>query len=264
MSAPLLELAGLTLRYGGLTAVDGIDLSVAPNALDALIGPNGAGKTSLFNLISGYVRPSAGGVRFDGAAIESLSPARRARLGLGRTFQNLRLFSEASALETVLIGMHARLRASLPEILARVGRFRHEEREAIEEARALLAFVGLAGRESARAGALSYGDRRRLEIARALALRPKLLLLDEPAAGMNPAETDRLRTLLEAVRARGIALLLVEHDMNLVMRLAEKITVVNFGRRIFVGPPQDARRDRAVLEAYLGAGAGRDEGARGR
>ncbi|WP_395697700.1 ABC transporter ATP-binding protein [Methylocella sp.] len=252
--APVLEVRGLTLRYGGLSALEGVDLAVAPRALDALIGPNGAGKTSLFNLVSGFARPQAGEIRFCGARIEGLKPSARAALGLARTFQNLRLFAEMSALETVLTGMHARLRASPLAILARGPRFRREERAALEEARALLDFVGLSGVELRRAGELSYGERRRLEIARALASRPKLLLLDEPAAGMNPAETAALGRLLGEIRARGIALLLVEHDMSLVMRLCEKVAVLNFGRRIFEGSPEAARREPCVLEAYLGVG----------
>ncbi|PNG27966.1 ABC transporter ATP-binding protein [Methylocella silvestris] len=251
-AAPLLSIKGLTLRYGGLAAIEDFDLSVTEGALDALIGPNGAGKTSLFNLISGLTRQDEGEICLGGARIDRLSPSQRARRGLARTFQNLRLFAEMTAIENVLVGMHLHVGGSLIEILTRLGRFRKAERAAVEAARELLAFVGLSPSEYAPAGSLSYGDQRRLEIARALAAKPKLLLLDEPAAGMNPAETAALRLLLEKLRAQNISMLLVEHDMSLVMRLCDTITVLNFGRKIAEGPPDAVRADPAVMEAYLG------------
>ncbi|ACK49047.1 ABC transporter related [Methylocella silvestris BL2] len=251
-AAPLLNIKGLTLRYGGLAAVEDLDLIVAEGALDALIGPNGAGKTSLFNLISGLTRQDDGEIWLGGARIDRLSPSQRARRGLARTFQNLRLFTETTAIENVLVGMHLHVGGSLLEILTRFGRFRQAERAAVDAARELLAFVGLSSVEYAPAGSLSYGDQRRLEIARALAAKPKLLLLDEPAAGMNPAETAALRLLLEKLRAQKISMLLVEHDMSLVMRLCDKITVLNFGRKIAEGPPDAVRANPAVIEAYLG------------
>jgi ABC-type branched-subunit amino acid transport system ATPase component len=250
--APALDITGLTLRYGGLTAIDGLDLNVAPGALHGLIGPNGAGKTSVFNAISGLARPQSGAIRLCGTRIDGRSADARARGGLARTFQNLRLFTEMTALENVLARMHGPVGGSLAEILTRLGRFRREERAAVGAARDLLAFVGLADAAETFAGALSYGDQRRLEIARALAGAPNLLLLDEPAAGMNPAETAGLADLLARVRTQGVTMLLVEHDMSLVMRLCDRITVLNFGRKIAEGAPTAVRADAAVIEAYLG------------
>jgi branched-chain amino acid transport system ATP-binding protein len=252
MSAPELEIEALTLRYGGLTAIDGLDLRVERGSLHGLIGPNGAGKTSVFNAISGLAPRQSGVIKLRGARIDRLPPDARARRGLARTFQNLRLFTEMTALENVLAGMHAHVGGSLVEVLTRLGRFRPEERRAMREARDLLVFVGLAAAAERLAGALSYGDQRRLEIARALAAKPNLLLLDEPAAGMNPAETAALDELLAEVKGRGVAMLLVEHDMSLVMRLCDQITVVNFGRKIAEGAPEAVRADKAVIEAYLG------------
>ncbi len=257
MNAPLLDIEALTLRYGGLTAIDALDLKVEAGALDALIGPNGAGKTSLFNLVTGLARQNSGAIKLDRARIDNLPTHARARRGLARTFQNLRLFTQMTALENVLAGMHLRVSESLLDVLTRLGRFRAHERAAVREARDLLAFVGLASVEATPAGALSYGDQRRLEIARALGSAPKLLLLDEPAAGMNPAETAALKDLLGQIRTRGVAMLLVEHDMSLVMRLCDKVTVLNFGRKIAEGAPDAVRADPAVIAAYLGVkGAG--------
>ena len=223
MSA-LLELAGLSRRFAGLLAVDGVEMTVARGSIHAVIGPNGAGKTTLFNLVSGVIAPSAGQIVLDGADITGLGAERRAALGVARTFQNIRLFASMTVLENVLAGMLPRER------------------------------VGLADRAGQAASDLSYGDQRRLEIARAMAPSPRLLLLDEPAAGMNPAETAALATLVRGLRDRGATILLVEHDVHFVMGLSDHVTVLNFGRRIFDGPPAAARRDPAVIEAYLGAG----------
>ena len=248
----LLALSGLTRRYAGLLAVDRVDLDVPAGGVHAVIGPNGAGKTTLFNLISGLVAPSAGAIALDGRDVTRLAADARARLGLARTFQNIRLFGAMTVLENALTGLHVRLSAPLPAILLRLPRFRREERRAVARAREALALVGLERRAAERAAALSYGEARRLEIARAMGGAPRLLLLDEPAAGLNPAETVALAALIRTIVGTGTTVLLVEHDMKFVMGLSDSVTVLNFGRRIFHGPPAAARADRAVIEAYLG------------
>jgi len=249
--APLLELHGLTRRYSGLVAVDNVDMQVVQGGVHAVIGPNGAGKTTLFNLVSGLVPPSSGGIVLDGQDVTALPPDRRAALGLGRTFQNIRIFTGMTVLENALTGLHARLRAGLLATALRLPRFRAEERGAVQQARAALELVGLQDKAEWRAGALSYGDQRRLEIARAMAPGPRLLLLDEPAAGMNPAETEALATLVRSLRGRT-TVLLVEHDMGFVMDISDRVTVLNFGRLIYEGAPAQVRAEPAVIEAYLG------------
>jgi branched-chain amino acid transport system ATP-binding protein len=249
----LLATRGLTRRYAGLLAVDAVDLDVPEGGVHAVIGPNGAGKTTLFNLLSGLAAPTAGSIFFDGADVTKLPADRRARLGLARTFQNIRIFGAMTLLENVLTGLHPRLASSLAGIVLRLPRFRREETNAVARAREALALVGLHRREGQRAAALSYGDQRRLEIARAMAGGPRLLLLDEPAAGMNPAETVGLGALIKNIVGAGTTVLLVEHDMHFVMGLSDSVTVLNFGRCIFAGAPAEARSDPGVVEAYLGA-----------
>ncbi len=249
---PLLQLAGLTRRYSGLVAVDSVDMEVTPGRIHAVIGPNGAGKTTLFNLVSGLVAPSAGRVMLGGVDVTALPAERRAALGLSRTFQNIRVFAAMTVLENALTGLHTRLRAGLVAATLRLPAFRAEERRAVERARASLDLVGLADHADSPAGALSYGDQRRLEIARAMAPEPRLLLLDEPAAGMNASETEALAVLVRTLRDTGATVLLVEHDMGFVMDISDQVTVLNFGRRIFEGPPLAVRQEPAVIEAYLG------------
>jgi ABC-type branched-subunit amino acid transport system ATPase component len=226
---------------------------VPEGGVHAVIGPNGAGKTTLFNLLSGIVPPSAGKIVFAGQDITALPSHRRAQLGMARTFQNIRIFGAMTVLENVLTGLHVRLSASLPEICLRLGRFRRQENQAVACAQAALDLVGLSAHMNERAAALSYGDQRRLEIARAVAAEPRLLLLDEPAAGMNPAETEALGMLVRRICGFGTTVLLVEHDMGFVMDISDTVTVLNFGRRIFAGAPAAIRHEPAVIEAYLGA-----------
>jgi branched-chain amino acid transport system ATP-binding protein len=252
MSEPLLKVHGVSRRFAGLVAVDDLSFVVAPGTVHALIGPNGAGKTTLFNLISGLLPPSQGSIHFRDRDITALRPYARVALGLGRTFQNLRLFGQMTVLENVLTGRHVRLGVPWPATVLRLSTARAEERAAIARARELLRFVKLEDHENQLASALAYGDQRRLEIARALATDPKLLLLDEPAAGMNPTETASLAALLQSLRGGGLTILLIEHDMNFVMGLCDRLTVLNFGRKIAEGTPSEIRVHPAVIEAYLG------------
>jgi ABC-type branched-subunit amino acid transport system ATPase component len=252
---PLLAVKGLTCRFGGLLAVDGMDLDLQPGAIDGLIGPNGAGKTTVFNLLTGRVRAAAGEVVFAGHPLAGLSPHLINRLGLARTFQNIRLFGELSVADNVLVGFHGHLKANFLSAIFRFPGYRREEARVLGRCEEILQLVGLAPLAQERAANLAYGQQRLLEIGRALATNPSLLLLDEPAAGMNPQETVALSALVRRLRDElKLTVLLIEHDMHFVMNLCEKLTVLDQGRVIARGAPNEVQADAAVIEAYLGAG----------
>jgi branched-chain amino acid transport system ATP-binding protein len=250
----LLSLQGVTRRFGGLVAVDAIDLEVANGGVTAVIGPNGAGKTTLFNLISGFQTPNAGRIVFADEDITARPPEAIAAAGLVRTFQLVQLFQHLSVLENIQVGCHLHTEGGVLSALLRSRRTREAEREVEARARELLGFVGLEAAVEAEASALAYGQQRLLEIARSLAARPRLLLLDEPAAGLSAEETKRLAAAIRAIAESGTTVLLIEHDMKLVMNTADTIVVLDFGRKIAEGPPAAVRESPAVIAAYLGVG----------
>jgi branched-chain amino acid transport system ATP-binding protein len=256
MSETLLHTERLRKEFGGLVAVDDVDFTVPSNSIVSLIGPNGAGKTTFFNMLTGVYKPTEGSVIFAGEDMTGKPPHAFTERGIGRTFQNIRLFQNMTALENVLVGMHVRLKGNLFEALLRTPRVKREETAARERARELLEFSGLRGRDTVIGKNLSYGDQRRLEVARALATQPKLLLLDEPTAGMNPQETADFTTFVDRLRGEeGLSVLLIEHDMRVVMGISDRVTVLDYGEKIAEGTPQEIQKNDRVIEAYLGAAA---------
>ncbi|MGD0620932.1 MAG: ABC transporter ATP-binding protein [Thermacetogeniaceae bacterium] len=249
----LLEANGVTKRFGGLMAIDRFDFNMEAGQIASIIGPNGAGKTTFFNMISGYYHADQGTIRFNGKNLTRMSPEQVAGCGISRTFQNIRLFPGLMAIENVLVGMHLHLAASLGQIVLNTGGMRREEQRAYEEAFELLRYTGLEEKGQDLAKNLSYGNQRRLELARALAVKPKLLLLDEPTAGMNPKETEEMTRFIRRLRdERNITILLIEHDMKVVMGISERITVLNYGVKIAEGTPKEIRSHSEVIAAYLG------------